>query len=181
MGEAVQLQVAGAVNQDVGKGVARISQSALEQLGLRGGELVQIEGKRPTGAIAVPPYEQDSGLDIIRLDGLIRHNAGVGMADKVLLRPLQPKDARRVVFGPAQEQVHLRGSGDALKRTFVGRPFTAGDVASTSVYGSIPGKTSSSSAPPTDVTRWTRPCVGPVDSIESSPSACPTPWDARRS
>jgi transitional endoplasmic reticulum ATPase len=138
MAEGVQLQVAGAVNQDVGKGVARISRAALEKLGLHGGELVQIEAKRSTGVIAVPPYEQDAGLDIIRLDGLIRHNAGVGLADRVTLTPLQPKAARRVVFGPAQERVHLRGSGEALKRTFAGRPFAAGDVVSTSVYSQIP-------------------------------------------
>ena len=48
-------------------------------------------------------------------------------------RSIKPnsKPATRVVFAPAQANVRLQGSADALKRTFAGRPLTEGDTVST--------------------------------------------------
>ncbi len=41
------------------------------------------------------------------------------------------KAAIRVVFAPAQNNVRLQGSSEALKRNFAGRPLTAGDTVAT--------------------------------------------------
>ncbi len=135
MSEAsVTLQVAAATPRDQGKGVARLSAEAMEALDLEPGEVVSIEGKRVSAAIALPPHLEDAGLDIIRLDGIERTNAGVGVRDSVTVRRVEPKAARRVVLGPAQPNVRLSGSGSALKRTFLGRPAHPGNVVSTSVF-----------------------------------------------
>ena len=145
MGEAkadgVNLQVAGAAVQDVGKGTARLSADAMRRLGLSGGEIVEIQGKNTTAAIALPPYEEDAGLDIVRLDGLQRSNAAVGIRDTVRIAEIDPKPARRVVLAPAQTNIVLQGSGEALRRTLLGRPLVSGDVVSTSVYRRSPGMT----------------------------------------
>ncbi len=128
----VRLQVASAKAQDVGKGMARLSQKALRSLGLNEGDVVQVTGKRMTGAIALPPYPEDEGLDLIRLDGLLRINADAGIGDYVeVVRP-EVKAARRVVLAPAQKNVRLMGSGDMLRRTLFQRPLVAGDIVSTS-------------------------------------------------
>ena len=84
--DTVRLQVAGAQNPDVGKGAARISQDALDELGLGQGGIIEILGKRTTAAVALPPYPQDEGLGIIRLDGLQRMNVQVGLGDHVEIR-----------------------------------------------------------------------------------------------
>jgi transitional endoplasmic reticulum ATPase len=131
---AVQLQVAGAQRQDFGKGVARLSREALRRLDLRQGDAVEIVGKRSTAALALPPYEEDEGLDIIRLDGLMRANAGTGMGDQVEVKRADLKPAKKVVLAPAQKNLRLSGPGSALLRTLLGRPFVSGDVISTSVY-----------------------------------------------
>src|SRR5688500_6960080 len=110
--DSVRLQVAGAAVQDVGKGTARLSVEAMDKLGLRGGEVVEIAGKRTTAAIALPPYEEDSGLEIVRLDGLQRANANVGIRDTVTVGKIEPKPARRVVLAPAQQNIVLQGSGE---------------------------------------------------------------------
>ena len=140
----VSLQVAGAAVQDVGKGTARLSTDAMKALGLDGGEIVEIQGKQTTAAIALPPYEEDSGLDIVRLDGLQRANAAVGIRDTVRIARIEPKPARRVVLAPAQPNIVLQGSGEALRRTLLGRPLVSGDVISTSVYRRSPGMHASS-------------------------------------
>ena len=133
-GGGVRLQVASAKPQDVGRGVARVEQGALQQLGVREGEIVEIVGKRSTAAVAVPPYPEDQGLNIIRLDGLERANADVGIGDHVEIRRAEVKPARRVELAPAQPNIRLGGSGDMLRRTLQGRPLVTGDVVSTSVY-----------------------------------------------
>ncbi|HLT48706.1 MAG TPA: CDC48 family AAA ATPase [Rubricoccaceae bacterium] len=137
--DAVRLQVAGAQNPDVGKGVARLSQEALTQLGLGPGAVIALTGKRTTAAIALPPYPADAGLPIVRLDGLQRNNAGVGLSDHVEVGRAEVRAARSVVFAPAQPNLRLQGPGEALRQTFLGRPLVAGDVVSTSVYRRQPG------------------------------------------
>ena len=132
--DGVRLQAAGANEKDVGKGTARLNEKAFEELGIEQGDVIEIVGRRRTVAIALPPFPEDEGLPIIRLDGLLRGNANISMGDWVTIRPGNPQPARKVVLAPAQENMRLRGSGKALLRTLVKRPIVAGDVISTSVY-----------------------------------------------
>ncbi|GAA4708772.1 CDC48 family AAA ATPase [Sphingomonas lutea] len=116
---------------DSGRGFARLSVKLMEALGIREGEVIEIIGKRSTPAIALRPYDQDEGIDIIRVDGLQRANAGVGSGDFVEVRKAQSKPATRIVFAPAQPNMRLEGSADALKRSFQNRPLTEGDTVAT--------------------------------------------------
>src|SRR4051812_27239952 len=100
-------------------------------LSLSEGDVIEIVGKRATPARAVLPYPEDEGLDILRLDGLQRANAGVGSGDFVEVNKAVSTPAQRVVFAPAQENLRLQGSGEALKRSFGMRPLTAGDIVAT--------------------------------------------------
>ncbi|MET0269471.1 MAG: CDC48 family AAA ATPase [Sphingomonas sp.] len=126
-----RIQVANARPDDSGRGLARLSRATLTALGLHEGDVVEIVGKRATPARAVLPYAEDEGLDLLRLDGLQRANAGVGSGDFVVVRKAESKPATRVVFAPAQENLRLQGSGDALKRSFGMRPLTTGDIVAT--------------------------------------------------
>ena len=128
---SARLQVANARPDDSGHGLARLPRSAMQTLGVVEGDVVEIVGKRSTPARAVAPYAEDEGLDILRLDGLQRANAGVGSGDFVEVRKAESKAAQRVVFAPAQQNLRLQGSGGALKRSFQMKPLTAGDVVST--------------------------------------------------
>ncbi|HEU4968508.1 CDC48 family AAA ATPase [Sphingomonas sp.] len=126
-----RVQVANARPEDSGRGLARIPRALMTALGLQEGDVVEITGKRATPARAVLPYSEDEGLEIIRLDGLQRANAGVGSGDFVELSKVESRPATRVVFAPAQQNLRLQGSSQALKRSFYGRPLTAGDVVAT--------------------------------------------------
>jgi transitional endoplasmic reticulum ATPase len=129
-----KLQVAGAKPHDVGTGTARLSHKSMRELGLREGSVVAVEGKRLTAAIALPPYTEDDGLDVIRLDGLQRGNAGISIGDHILVRPADAKPARKIQLAPAQKNLRLVGSGEMLRRTLFQRPLVAGDIISTSIY-----------------------------------------------
>jgi transitional endoplasmic reticulum ATPase len=132
--QVARLQVAGTKPEDVGKGVARLGSRAMERLGIVEGEVVEITGKRSTAAIALSSYPEDAGLELIRLDGLQRANADVGMGDHVELKKADVKPARRISIAPAQKNVRLSGSPELLRRTLFRRPLVSGDVVSTAVY-----------------------------------------------
>jgi transitional endoplasmic reticulum ATPase len=126
-----KLQVANARPEDSGRGLAHIPRALMAAIGIGEGDVVEIVGKSTTPARVVAPYAEDEGLEIIRIDGLQRANAGVGSGDFVEIRKVESKPATRVVFAPAQQNLRLEGSSNALKRTFFGRPLTQGDVVAT--------------------------------------------------
>ncbi|MBS3766062.1 CDC48 family AAA ATPase [Candidatus Bipolaricaulota bacterium] len=129
----LELKVAGANQQDFGKGVARISTDSMKKLGVSRGDIVEIEGQDETAGIAVEGYSQDQGLDILRIDGLMRSNARTSIGDYVKIRPADPKEAKKVTIGPASDKLRLQGSGQSLKKVLGGRPLTTGDVLSTTI------------------------------------------------
>jgi len=126
-----RIQVGNARPEGSGRGLARMPAATMKALGLNQGDVVEIMGKRSTAARVVEPYPEDEGIDVLRLDGLQRANAGVGSGDIVSLRAATSRAAQRVVLAPAQQNLRLEGSGQALKRSFAGRPMVAGDVVAT--------------------------------------------------
>ncbi|MFL6727890.1 MAG: CDC48 family AAA ATPase [Sphingomicrobium sp.] len=132
-----RVQVASLPPADSGRGFARLAEPLMNDLGLAEGDVIEIVGKRSTAARAIRPYGEDEGIDIIRLDGLQRANAGVGSGDFVKVSKAESKPATRVVFAPAQPNVRLQGSSEALKRTFAGRPLVEGDTVATAGHQRI--------------------------------------------
>ncbi|MDE0878752.1 MAG: CDC48 family AAA ATPase [Sphingomonas bacterium] len=136
-----KIQVANSRPEDSGKGVAHMPRALMAALDIGEGDTVEIVGKQSTPARAVGPYPEDEGLEILRIDGLQRANAGVGSGDFVEVRKAESKPATRVVFAPAQQNLRLQGSSNALKRSFLGRPFCQGDIVATAGHqrvGNLP-------------------------------------------
>ncbi|MDE1468516.1 CDC48 family AAA ATPase [Aurantiacibacter sp. D1-12] len=127
----VKLQVAAARQEESGRGVVRMPRSAFQELGITEGDVVGIEGKRQTVAIAAPAYAEDESLDVIRLDGLQRANAETSSGEHVQVSRVDSKPATRVVFAPARKEMRLQGPTEALKRVFFRKPVTAGDLVAT--------------------------------------------------
>ncbi|MEO6388134.1 MAG: CDC48 family AAA ATPase [Croceibacterium sp.] len=129
--DTIRLQVAAARQEESGRGVARMPRTAFQALGITEGDAVEIEGKRVTAAIALPAYDEDEGLEVVRLDGLQRGNAETASGEHVKIRRVESRPASRVVFAPAQREMRLQGPGEALKRVFFKRPLVAGDLVAT--------------------------------------------------
>ncbi|WP_313437551.1 CDC48 family AAA ATPase [Novosphingobium sp.] len=127
----VKLQVAAARQEESGQGIARLSRASLSEIGAMEGDVLEIIGKTATVARAVLAYDEDEGLQVIRLDGLQRGNAEVGSGDHVTVRKAESRPAQRVVFAPAQKDMRLQGPSAALKRNFFQRPMVQGDLVAT--------------------------------------------------
>ncbi len=137
--KGIRLTVAEARRQqDVGRSVARISKKVMKDLGVKQGDIIEIEGSKKTGAIVRSSYREDEGLDIIRLDGLERRNAGTSIGEKVTIDSADIKEAERVTIAPTEQNIQIRGGGQALKRSLMGRPAMKGDlITPTGLQGDI--------------------------------------------
>jgi transitional endoplasmic reticulum ATPase len=112
----------------VNRGFAMIDEGVMKRVGLRQGDYVEITGTRTTGAIAVRGAPEDRGLEIIRIDGLIRHNAGTSIGEKVTVRKAEAKEAKSITIAPTDPQVRFMAPGEVIRRNLLGRPLTKGDL-----------------------------------------------------
>jgi len=126
----LKLKVAEAIQDDVNKGIVRIDSSALSEVGVRPGEVVEIEGDRKTVAIADRAYPGDIGLNIIRMDGIVRKNCKTGIGEIVKIRPGQIKEAKKVIIAPARKGIMVRASPEIFKQGLLGRAMVKGDIVS---------------------------------------------------
>ena len=126
MKSTITLRVAEAHGRDVGRGIARIDPKIMEELGLTPGDVVEIAGKRRTVAICWPGYAEDYGKGLIRIDGYIRNNAGVSIDEKVTVKKIEAKKARKVTLAP-MEPLRIMGAEDYLRQLLEGRVITRGD------------------------------------------------------
>jgi transitional endoplasmic reticulum ATPase len=131
---SLRLKVANLPQQDVGKGIVRLDQHQFRSLDLERGDVVEIQAKRNTAAMAFPAYTDDEGLDIVRMDGLVRSNARVGIGEEVEIAKAEWQEAKRISVAPAKEGLRIAGSGEGLRPTLLYRPVVQGDLISTSVF-----------------------------------------------
>ena len=130
-GETERLKVSEANQGDVGKGIVRMGEDFLMKIGARPLDVVEITGSRPTAALAVSAYSQDQGTDMIRMDGLIRSNAGTSIGQYVEVKLATWSEAKHVTLAPVTQGMQIFAPGDVLTKVFNGRPLTRGDVIST--------------------------------------------------
>jgi len=96
----VQLRVADAKQRDVGHGKVRIDNETMQKLAITAGDFIDVHGKRTTVAIAWPAYAEDQGQEIVRMDGLLRRNAGVALNEYITIKKAEVKDSQTIVFAP---------------------------------------------------------------------------------
>ena len=114
--------------QEAGRGIVRMDSKAMRELGIREGDIVQVKGMKTTAAIAVRSYPSDVGLNLARIDGIIRKNAGIGVGETVKISKAEVKDAKKIVFAPTQKGLIIQMDPEMLKRNLLFRPFTKRDI-----------------------------------------------------
>ncbi|MEM4662704.1 MAG: CDC48 family AAA ATPase [Candidatus Diapherotrites archaeon] len=133
----LRLRVQDADPAHVGRNIVTLDSKLREALDITSGDIVEIKGSRTTAAIVWPARVEDEGKEIIRMDGFIRHNAGVGLNETVIVRKADYKEAQEVVLAPTQRiRIIASSYNKILKRTFLGRPLCQGDSVWISVFGS---------------------------------------------
>lgn len=119
---------------DVGRSIARVPDQIAKKLGVSQGDLVKITGSSSTGAIVMRGFPDDRGLDIIRIDGLVRRNASTSIGEKVAVQKTEVKEAKSVTIAPADPHVMLQMMGGGIGRSLLGKPVAKGDVISSAPF-----------------------------------------------
>src|SRR3989338_6781736 len=129
MGEEIRLKVGELTERgDFGRGIIRISARDMKRVGVTEGDRVDLEGKRKTAAIAVRSYPADIGLDIIRMDGLVRRNCGAGISEPVKISKADGNEAKAVTIAPARRGIIIHMGGNLIKQNLLMRPLLTGDI-----------------------------------------------------
>jgi len=128
----IELKVLESISGDEGKGIMRIDLPFLHEIGAKDGDILAVEGRRKTFAIARMAYLGDAGLKLVRMDGIIRRNSNVGAGETVKIYKANLKLAKKVVVCPANSNVVLSVEPEVIMQPIIGRPFAQGDIFSIS-------------------------------------------------
>ncbi|MBU4174832.1 MAG: CDC48 family AAA ATPase [Actinobacteria bacterium] len=131
------LKVAEALSKDVGRGMIRLDPGDMNKMGVQVGDIIEVEGKRKTAAKAMPAYLEDRGTGEVRMDGLLRKNAGVGIDERVTLRKAEHQMAQRVDLSPLTVMRAMRGERDRkyIATLLEGLPLREGDMVRANLFG----------------------------------------------
>ena len=130
--EGVTLRVARAHHQsEVGLGRARIDSVTRKLLGADVGEIIEITGKKKTAAKVFRAAHEDEGQGIVRIDGMIRGNAGVSIGEKVVVLKAIAQNATKVIVAPKIPQGKRvrfgQGVEGLFKKGLLNRAIVKGD------------------------------------------------------
>ena len=150
---SIPLRVAKAIPSDVGHGRVRVPLHLCPSLSA--GDIVEIipqdcaEGSKSTQGIVWRCRPIDDELGVVRIDGIIRKNAGISLGDRVSLVKVDPQPCELLVISPRtgrrEKVVFENDISGFVRRGLNKRPFVVGDR----VF--VPGLTISSEAFPFEV------------------------------
>lgn len=129
-----------ALAKDVGRSIARLDPEDMRRLGIAGGDIIEIRGKRATLAKAMPCYAEDRGKKIIQIDGLLRENAQAGLDEKVRVAKVAVQPALKVVLQPLSGPLRTDKDMRYIASLIDGTPVLKGDRIRTVFFGVRPSE-----------------------------------------
>jgi len=137
MVKEAQLRVAEAKQRDIGRGKARVDSETMQLLGITAGDVIEIDGKKVSAAVAWPAYPEDQGKSLIRIDGIIRKNAGIAINDYVIIKKADIKEAQNITLAPIDMRLNVdRDFESFVKNRLLEIPLVEGDSVFVTILGS---------------------------------------------
>src|SRR6056297_255464 len=114
--------------KDAGRGLAAIDRAAMDEMDLENGDYIVLEGQNRAVARVWPGYPEDDGNGIVRIDGQLRQEAGVGIDDSVTVEKADVKPATNVTVALPQN-LRVRGNvGPMVRNNLSGQAVTQGQT-----------------------------------------------------
>lgn len=139
-GDLLQLKVKEGLTKDVGRALARLDPEDMRKIGVQGGDILLLEGKRKTVAKAMPCYADERGKSLIQLDGIIRENAGVGIEEKIIVSKTIAQPATKLVLQPLSGTLKTERDSKYIASLLDGMPVMIGDRLRTVFFGMKPSE-----------------------------------------
>jgi transitional endoplasmic reticulum ATPase len=121
--------------EDIGRGILRVDPDAMQAIGLRSGDTVEIAGERTAIARLLPNFPPDRGKREAHMDGVTRANAGVAVGRPITLRPLPCRAAEAVTLRCEVGRQLAASDIEYLARRVDGVPVRVGDRIGIVLFG----------------------------------------------
>ena len=122
-----KLKVRETLQEEAYKGIVRIDSQTMREIGVRPGDIIEIEGSRKTVAIVDRAYPTDVGQQVIRMDGIMRRNAKTSLGEFVNVTRAEVKEAKSITIAPSQPGIIIQADPIMFKRGLLGRAIMKGD------------------------------------------------------
>lgn len=134
----IELRIAEAIKKDIGRGLARIDPGDMARMGVKPGDVLLISGAKESVAKVMATFPDDRDKGVVQIDGLTRHNTGVGLGEKLRLQPTSCKPAAKLELAPlgGQRSVSSSRQGRFLGHLLEGLCVTEGDRIRANTIGS---------------------------------------------
>ncbi len=150
-GDRITLKVAETHSKFVGRGMALVDPQVMEDLSLSAGDVLEISFRgRKSYALLWSSQREDSGKNLIRIDGYTRNNIGVGIDDSVTVHKVSVKKAEQVILAPTEE-LNIVGLEEHLPELLEGRVVGKGDIIPLNIMGRRIGFAVTGTSPSSDV------------------------------
>jgi len=101
--EKREFQIIEAMQEDIDKGIVRITSSMMEEMNLSSGDIVEVKGNNSTVAKVMRMESESIKKNSIRLDGTTRFNINSSIGDLVSVSIAEISEAKSVTLSPLQE------------------------------------------------------------------------------
>jgi transitional endoplasmic reticulum ATPase len=96
----LELKVAEALAEDVGKGWARLDPEDIKALNAVLGDLIEVQGTKKTVARITGTFPDFSGKKVVQIDGITRSNAQANVGEVVRVKKIPRKTAATILVTP---------------------------------------------------------------------------------
>jgi transitional endoplasmic reticulum ATPase len=125
----LELKVAEARSEDVGKGLARLDPEDIKSLDSTLGDVIEISGEKKTVARITGTFSEYLGKRVIQIDGITRANAKANLGEVVRIKKISRKTAMTTIVTPLDFSAFLPEESelDQFARVLQGLAVIAGD------------------------------------------------------
>jgi transitional endoplasmic reticulum ATPase len=135
MTDKINLEIAESLQEDIDKGVARISSNNLKKLSLVSGDIVEIKGKSSAAVKVLRSVSADYENNIIRLDGSTRSAIGASIGDSIEISKTNIAKAKSVTLSPIKEVRFSNDPTEYFHNKLLDKPLTINQKTVIDVFG----------------------------------------------
>jgi transitional endoplasmic reticulum ATPase len=132
--KSAELEVVEALQEDIDKGVVRVSSETMAALGVVSGDIVELRAKEASVAKVIRAQPED-GRSIIRLDGTTRSNIGASIGDVIRFGKTKAAEAKKVTLSPLQEVRFSDDPTEYFHTRLLHKPLAANQKTVIDVFG----------------------------------------------
>ncbi len=123
----INVKIAEASQRHVGKGIAVVDPKIVEDNNWETGDILELSGNRKSHVKLWPGSVEDYGTNLIKIDGITRHNIGAGIGEKITIKKVQAQKAKQVTVSPI-EKLSAEGLQEYMVTNYMGYVLTNGDT-----------------------------------------------------